>query len=93
MQLSRTFQVAIHYAVLNRMRHQLNLLGLTPFDFVYGVDVKLKVAVPVDQSQQIISLLTDIAGGEIDIEPVGLGYRPLPPPDPPSFDFHLSNND
>ena len=84
MQLSRTFQVIVHYPVLDRLRHQLNLLGLTPFDFVYGADVKLKVAVPVDQNQQIIDLLTNITSGEIEIEPIGLGYRPLPTPDPPS---------
>jgi uncharacterized YigZ family protein len=83
MQLCERFRITVGYPDLDRLRHQLAICGFALTGSQYGLDADLEVAVPADQSGQLIRICADATSGSALVEPAGRLYRPLPPPDPP----------
>ena len=83
MQLCECFRVTVGYPDLDRLRRQLDSSGLVVTGSQYGMDAELTIAVPAQDSSLLIQICADASAGAALIEPAGLIYRPLPPPDPP----------
>jgi len=83
MQLCRSFRVTVGYPDLDRLRYQLETAGFAITDSQYGLDAELVIAAPTRSSDLLGQLCADVTAGAALIEPAGLIYRPLPPPDPP----------
>ncbi len=81
--LCRQFRVTAGYAaqeLLSRAWRQKNYdIGSVS----YGIDVETLIAVPQSECDDFNRLCADLTQGAALIEPQGLIYRPLPPPDPP----------
>jgi uncharacterized YigZ family protein len=83
MQLCEVFNIIVSYDSLDRLKHQLGLSGVMLLDHSFGLDAELLAAVPRGRSDILISTCADATAGTALVEPAGLAYKPLPPPDPP----------
>ncbi len=83
MQLCGQYKITVGYADLDRLRRQLELAGFSETGSSFGLDAELLVAVPRLQVDLLQQVCADATGGAALLEPAGLIYRPLPPPDPP----------
>lgn len=83
MQLCEQYRITVGYADLDRLRRHLELAGIRENGSAYGLDAEIKVSVPRHQVDLLHQVCADATGGAALLEPAGLAYRPLPPPDPP----------
>jgi uncharacterized YigZ family protein len=83
MQLCEIFKVTISYASLDRLRRQLALAGALLLDNRFELDAELVAAIPNGRGEFLRQACADATGGAALIEPAGLAYQPVPPPDFP----------
>lgn len=82
--LCRQYRVTSSYGDVDRLRHAWRQHGWWIGESRFAIDVEIQVAVPVQAAEEFARLCADLTQGGALLEPDGLDYRPLPPPDPPA---------
>ncbi|MDD2441008.1 MAG: YigZ family protein, partial [Eubacteriales bacterium] len=83
MRLCREYQVTASYTDHERLSRAWLQAGWRCSGAVFGIDVDIKVQVPLESDDAFRQLCADLTGGAALIEPQRQVYLPLPPPDPP----------
>ncbi|MEA4887853.1 MAG: YigZ family protein [Clostridiaceae bacterium] len=81
--LCRQFRVTAGYAGQELLSRAWRQKCYETSHISYGIDVETLIAVPQSECADFDRLCADLTQGAALIEPQGLVYRPLPPPDPP----------